>query len=93
MKQRVNLLQLYKDGTQVYLCRNWNGYETTPCTSRGRFTVEMQSSDKFDFFLNINNVQLDDAGNYEARLEVVHPATGSYTLIKKELVLNVTGKN
>ena len=53
----------------------------------------MQSSDKFDFFLNINNVQLDDAGNYETRLEVVHPATGSYTVIKKELVLNVTGKN
>ena len=57
----------------------------------GRFTVEMQGSDKFDFFLELSNVSLNDSGSYEVRLEVIHPETGSYSLYRKEIALTVTG--
>lgn len=90
-KQRVNLLQLFKDGTQVYRCRNWNSYATVPCPSQGRFAIEMQGSDKFSFFLALSDVGLTDGGRYEARLEVIHPETGSYSYIRKTITLTVTG--
>ena len=91
-KQKVNLLQLFKDGTQVYRCRNWSGSETSPCTSIGRFNVQMQGSEKFDFYITLNDVRVEDGGNYEARLEVIHPVTGSYLSFRKTITLNVTGK-
>lgn len=91
-KQKVNLLQLFKDGTQVYRCRNWRGSETSPCTSMGRFNVEMQGSEKFDFYIILNDVRVEDGGNYEARLEVIDPVTGSYLSFSKTITLNVTGK-
>ena len=84
-KQKVNLLQLFKDGTQVYRCRNWSGSETSPCISMGRFNVEMQGSE------TLNDVRVEDGGNYEARLEVIHPVTGSYLSFRKTITLNVTG--
>ena len=92
-KQKVNLLQLFKDGTQVYCCRNWSGSETSPCTSMGRFNIEMQGSDKFDFYTTLNDVRVEDGGNYEARLEVIHPVTGSYLSFRKTITLNVTGRS
>ena len=85
-KQVINLLQLYKDKRQVYLCRNWSFFAgSSQCTSEGRFTVEMQGSDKFDFFLELSNVSLNDSGSYEARLEVIHPETGNYSSYRKEI--------
>ena len=91
-KQKVNLLQLYKDGRQVFRCRNWNSYATLPCTSEGRFAVDMQGSDKFDFYLSLSNVTVNDGGRYEVRLEVIHPETGSYSQLRKAINLTVTGK-
>ena len=91
-KQKVNLLQLFKEGMQVYRCRNWSGSETSPCTSIGRFNVQMQGSEKFDFYITLNDVRVEDGGNYEARLEVIHPVTGSYLSFRKTITLNVTGK-
>ena len=90
-KQEINLLQLYKDKRQIYHCRNWSSFAGSPCTSMWRFTVEMQGSDKFDFFLELSNVSLNDSGSYEARLEVIHPETGSYSSYRKEITLTVTG--
>lgn len=90
-KQTVNLLQLFKDGIQVYRCRNWRGSEATPCTSLGRFNVEKQGSDKFDLFVMLDDVSMEDSGNYEARLEVIHPETGSYMSFRKTITLSVTG--
>ena len=33
-KQKVNLLQLFKDGRQVYRCHNWSVYANSPYTSQ-----------------------------------------------------------
>ena len=90
-KQVINLLQLYKDKRQVYHCRNWSSFVGSPCTSGGRFTVETQGSDKFDFFLELSNVSLNDSSSYEVRLEVIHPESGSYSSYSKEIALTVTG--
>ena len=57
----------------------------------GRFTVEKQGPDKFDFFLELSNVSLNDSGSYEARLEVIHPEIGSYSSFRKGITLTVTG--
>ena len=57
----------------------------------GRFIVEMQGSDKLDFFLELSNVSLNDSGSYEARLEVIHPDIASYSSYRKEITLTVTG--
>ena len=91
-KQKVNLLQFYKGTTQVYRCRNWSGYETSLCNSEGRFIVQMQGTEKFDFFLMLDNVQPEDGGTYEAKLEVIHPVTGSYSILKKTFTLKITGR-
>ena len=88
-KQTVNLLQLFKDGRQVYRCRNWSGYANSPCTSEGRFAVTMQGSDKFDFYLTMSNVTVNDSGSYVVKLEAIHPETGSYSSIQKTIILTV----
>ncbi len=88
-KQRVNLLQVFKDGRQVYRCRNWSGYAASPCTSEGRFAVTMQGADKFDFYLSMSNVSINDSGSYVVKLEVIHPETGSYSSIQKMTILTV----
>ena len=54
--------------------------------------MEKIGSYKYDFFLVLSDVQLDDGGIYEARLEVIDPVTGSYSVIRKTITLNVTGK-
>ena len=51
----------------------------------------MQGSDKFDFFLELSNVSLNDSGSYEVRLEVIHSESGSYSSYRKEIALTVTG--
>ena len=76
-EQKVNLLQIFKDGQQVYHCRNRSVYATSSCTSEGRFAVTMQGSDKFDFFLSMSNTTVNDSGSYVVKLEVIHPETGS----------------
>ena len=88
-KQKVNLLQLFKDGRQVYRCRNWSVYANSPCTSEGRFAVTMQGSDKFDFYLSMSNATVNDSGSYVVKLEVIHPETGSYSSIQKTITLTV----
>ena len=90
-KQEINLFQLYKDKRQIYYCHNWSSFAGSPCTSMWRFNVEMQGSDKFDFFLELSNLSLNDSGSYEARLEVIHPETGSYSSCRKEITHTVTG--
>ena len=92
-KQKVNLLQVFKDGRQVYRCRNWNVYATSSCTSEGRFAVTMQGSDKFDFYLSMSNVTVTDGGSYVVKLEVIHPETGSYSSIQKTITLTVETVN
>ena len=87
-KQTVNLLQLFKERAQVYRCR-----ATSPCTSFGRFNVEKQGSEKFNFNIILNDVKVEDGGNYEARLEAIHPETGSYLSFRKIITLNVTGRS
>ena len=88
-KQKVNLLQLFKDGRQVYCCRNWSVYANSPCTSEGRFAVTMQGSDKFDFYLSMSNATVNDSGSYVVKLEVIHPETGSYSSIQKTITLTM----
>ena len=91
-KQTINLLQVFKDGLQVYRCRSWRWFATLPCTSEGRFAVTMQGADKFDFYLSMSNVSVNDSGSYVAKLEVIHPETGSYSSIQKIFILTVNGK-
>jgi hypothetical protein len=88
-KQSVNLLQVFKDGRQVYRCRNWSGYAASPCASEGKFAVTMQGANKFDFYLSMGNVSINDSGSYVAKLEVIHPETGSYSSIQKMITLTV----
>ena len=88
-KQTVNLLQIFKDGSQVYRCRNWRIYATLPCSSEGKFAVTMQGSDKFDFYLLMSNITANDGGSYDVKLEVIHPETGSYSSIQKTITLTV----
>ena len=89
-KQKVTLVQLFKDETQVCRCHNWSGFETSPCTSMGRFNVEIRGSEKFD---TLNDGRVEDGGNYEVRLEVIHLMTESYLSFRKTITLNVTGKS
>ena len=88
-KQKVNLLQLFKDGRQVYRCHNWSVHATSLCTYEGRFAVTMQGSDKFDFYLSMSNATVNDSGSYVVKLEVIHPETGSYSSIQKTITLTV----
>ena len=88
-KQTINLLRVYKDGLQVYHCHNWGEYAASLCTSEGRFAVTMQGADKFDFYLSMSNVSVNDSGSYVAKLEVIHPETGSYSSIQKAFTLTV----
>ena len=53
----------------------------------------MQGSDKFDFYLSMSNVTLNDIGSYVAKVEVIHPETGSYSSIKKIITLTVESVN
>ena len=92
-KQTVNLLQVFKDGRQIYRCRNWSIYVASPCTTQGRFAVTMQGADKFDFYLSMSNVSVNDSGSYVAKLEVIHPETGSYSSIQKIFTLTVKAVN
>ena len=52
----------------------------------------MQGADKFDFYLSMKNVSVNDSGSYVAKLEVIHPETGSYSSIQKTFTLTVNGK-
>ena len=92
-KQTINLLQIFKDGLQIYRCRNWRWFATSPCTTEGRFAVTMQGADKFDFYLSMSNVSVNDSGSYVAKLEVIHPETGSYSSIQKIFTLTVEAVN
>ena len=88
-EQNVNLLQLFKDGQQVYHCHNWSVYAISLRTSEGRFAVAMQGSDKYDFYLSMSNVRVNDGGSYVVKVEVIHPETGSYSTIQKTITLTV----
>lgn len=92
-KQTVNLLQLFKDRRQVYRCRNWSGYTNSQCASEGKFAVTMQGSDKFDFYLSMSNVTVNDSGRYVVKLEVINPETGSYSSLEKSITLTVEAVN
>ena len=92
-KQTVNLLQVFKDGRQLYRCRNWSRYAASLCTTEGRFAVTMQGADKFDFYLSMSNVSVNDSGSYVAKLEVIHPEIGSYSSIQKIFTLTVEAVN
>ena len=53
----------------------------------------MQGADKFDFYLSMSNVSVNDSGSYVAKLEVIHPETGSYSSIQKIFTLTVEAVN
>ena len=53
------------------------------------FAVTMQGPDKFDLYHSMSNVAVNDSGSYVAKLEVIHPETGSYSSIQKTITLTV----
>lgn len=94
-KQEVNFFQVYKgqgwSRQQVYLCRNSNNYKNSPCSSLGKFTVVMQGSDKFDFYLSLSNATVNDDGRYTVEVDLTEPISGSSRFLKKYINLTVTG--
>ena len=53
----------------------------------------MQGSDKFDFYLSMSNVTVNDSGRYVVKLEVINPETGSYSSLEKSITLTVEAVN
>ncbi len=75
----------------VYFCSDENSRKGTPCPSNDKFSATSRAN-KYDLTLNLNNLTVEDAGRYEARVELLQPRVSSRSYIRKEFVIQVHSK-